>query len=122
MNSFALTQDIKVESDGRIIIPREVASEMGFSADSKFLLIRRGKSLLLFPKEEFHSFLDALSERMQEELEKTDGLKSDAKFLFDLSVAEYAKLPEQLENELWEKNYVQESERLDKIEGTEFGD
>jgi AbrB family looped-hinge helix DNA binding protein len=122
MNNSPLTQDMKVESDGRIIIPREVASEMGFSADSKVVLIKRGKSILLFPKEDFLPFLDALSDRMQEELENTGGLKADAKFIFDLSVEEYFKLHEKTEKELWDKHYAQESERMDKIEDTRFGD
>lgn len=122
MTKFALTQALKVEPDGRIIIPSEVVSETGFSAESDVVLIKRGKSILLFPKKEILPFLDALSDRMQEELENTGGLKSDAKFLFDLSVAEYGRLPQKLEKELWEKNYAQESKRMDEIEGTEFGD
>lgn len=122
MTNFALTQAVKVESDGRIIIPSEVVSETGFSAASDVVLIKRGKSILLFPKEDLLPFLDALSDRMQEELENTGGLKADAKFLFDLSVAEYARLPQKQEQELWEKYYAQESKRMDEIEGTKFGD
>lgn len=122
MNNFALTQDLKVASDGRIIIPREVASATGFLAESDVVLIKRGKSILLFPKKDFVPILNVLSERMQEVLERTGGLKSDAKLLFDLSVAEYIWLPEQLEKELWEKGYAQESERLDKLEEPDFGD
>lgn len=122
MNNFGLAQPMKVESDGRIIIPREVASETGFSADGDVVMIKRGKSILLFPKEDILPFLDALSDRMQERLENTGGLKSDAKLIFDLSVGEYARLPQRVEKELWDKSYAQESKRIEEIEGTEFGD
>ena len=69
---------------------------------------------MLFPRENFLPFLDALSDRMQGELENTGGLKSDAKFLFDLSTAEYSRFSEKQEKEQWEKYYAKESKRLDE--------
>lgn len=107
-----LVKSVKVETDGRIVIPTEIALESGFSAGNEVVIIKRGKSVLLFHRHDFLPFLDALSTRMQEEMEHTGSLTSDAKFLFNLSVKEYAGLSEEKETELWAKYHTKENDRL----------